>query len=165
METTDWGNEMAVLERVPERLLRSSFVDLGTGTLGSSMYLLDFLIWYPSFVKMRVKDDLWSHSKLWLACVISHLCHEHNSSGFWVFVSSTTFGHKSCICSTIDSCRLFIHRVSSHNYLHHRQNMDLRYPSSTGKDPVEEVRIMLCASLDTAIGQASGFTMLANEKS
>ena len=49
---------MAVLERVPERLLRSSFVDLSIGTLGSSMYLLDYLIWYPSFVKMRVKDDL-----------------------------------------------------------------------------------------------------------
>ena len=35
--------------------------------------------------------------KLWLACVLSHLCHEHNSSGFWVFVCSTTFGHKACI--------------------------------------------------------------------
>ena len=58
-----------------------------------------------------------------------------------------------------------LHRVSSHNYLHHRQNMDLRYPSSTGRDPVEEVRIKLNASLDTAIGQASGFTMLANDKS
>ena len=31
---------MAVLERVAERLLRSSFVDLGTGTLGSSLYLI-----------------------------------------------------------------------------------------------------------------------------
>ena len=40
-------------------------------------------------------------------CYISHLCHEHNSNGFWVLVSSKTFGHKSCICSTIDSCRLF----------------------------------------------------------
>ena len=40
----------------------------------------------------------------------------HNSSGFWVFVSSTTFGHKSCICSMIDSCRLFLRRVSSHHY-------------------------------------------------
>ena len=49
---------MAVLERVAERLLRSSFVDLGTGTLGSSMYLLDFLMWYRSFINMRVKDDL-----------------------------------------------------------------------------------------------------------
>ena len=58
VETTDWGNEMAVLERVAERLLRSSFVDLGTGTLGSSVYLLYFLMWYPSFIKMRVKHDL-----------------------------------------------------------------------------------------------------------
>ena len=49
---------MAVLERVAERLLRLSFVDLGTGTLGSSMYLLSFLMWYPSFINMRVKDDL-----------------------------------------------------------------------------------------------------------
>ena len=49
---------MAVLERVSERLLRSSFVDLGTGTLGSSMYLLYFLIWYHSFMNMRLKDDL-----------------------------------------------------------------------------------------------------------
>ena len=29
-------------------------------------------------------------------------------SGFWVFVSSTTSGHKSCICDTINSCRLFL---------------------------------------------------------
>ena len=49
---------MAVLERVPEHLLRSSFVDLGTGTPGPSMYLLYFLMWYPSFIKMRVKDNL-----------------------------------------------------------------------------------------------------------
>ena len=33
METTDRGIELAVLERVAERLLRSSFVDLSTGTL------------------------------------------------------------------------------------------------------------------------------------
>ena len=41
---------MAVLERVAERLLRSSFVDLGTATLGSSMYLLYFLMWYPCWL-------------------------------------------------------------------------------------------------------------------
>ena len=58
VETTDWGIEVAVLERVAERLLRSSFVDLGTGTLGSSMYLLYFLMWYPSFINTRVKDYL-----------------------------------------------------------------------------------------------------------
>ena len=49
---------MAVLERVAERLLRSSFVDLGTDTLGSSMFLLYFRLWYPSFINIRVKDDL-----------------------------------------------------------------------------------------------------------
>ena len=49
---------MAVLERVAERLRRSNFVDLGTGTLGSSMHLLYFLMWYPSLINMRVKDDL-----------------------------------------------------------------------------------------------------------
>ena len=49
---------MAVFERVAERFLRSSFVDLGTGTLGSSMYLLYIRMWYPSFINMRVKDDL-----------------------------------------------------------------------------------------------------------
>ena len=85
--------------------------------------------------------------KLWLAWVISHLCHEHNSSGFRVLVSSRTFGHKSCICSTIDSCRLFLHRVSSHHYLYHRQNMGPRYSSSRRREPVGEVRIKLCASL------------------
>ena len=58
VETTDLGIEMAVLERVAKRLLRSSFVDLRTGTLGSSMYLLYFLMWYPSFINTRVKDDL-----------------------------------------------------------------------------------------------------------
>ena len=69
-----------------------------------------------SFIKMRVKYDLYSHSKLWLACVISHLCHEHNSSGFWVFVSLTTFSHKLCICSMINSCRLFLHKVNTQHY-------------------------------------------------
>ena len=49
---------MGVLDRVAERLLRSGFVDLGTGTLGSSMYLLYFLMRYPFFIKMRVTDDL-----------------------------------------------------------------------------------------------------------
>ena len=49
---------MGVLDRVAERLLRSGFVDLGTGTLGSSMYLLYFLMWYSSFINMRIKDDL-----------------------------------------------------------------------------------------------------------
>ena len=49
---------MVVLESVAECLLRSSFIDLGTGTLGSSMYLLYFLMWYPFFIKMRVKDNL-----------------------------------------------------------------------------------------------------------
>ena len=66
-----------MLERVAERLLWSSLVDLGTGTLGSSRYLLYFL--------------------MLLACVVSHLRREHNSSGFRVFLSSKTFGHKSCI--------------------------------------------------------------------
>ena len=150
VETTDWGIKLAVLERVAERLLRSCFVDFGTGTLGSSRYLLHFLMWYPSFIKMRVKHDLLSHSKLWLAWVISHLCQEHNPSGFWVFVSSTTFGHKSCICSTVDSCRVFLYRVSSHHYLYHRQNMDPRYSSFKGKDPVRAVRAMFCAFFETA---------------
>ena len=34
---------------------------------------------------------------MWLACVISHLCRQHNPRGFRVFVSSTDFGHKSWI--------------------------------------------------------------------
>ena len=62
-------------------------------------------------------------------------------------VSSTTFGHKSCICSTIDSFRLFLHRMSSHHYLYHRQNMDPLYPSSRSREPVGEVKIKLYASL------------------
>ena len=74
---TEESRCLAVLERVAERLSRASLVDLGTGTLGSSSYLLYFV--------------------MWLACVVSHLCREHNSSGFRVFLSSTTFGHKSCI--------------------------------------------------------------------
>ena len=49
---------MAVLELVAERLLTSSFVDLVTGTLGSSMYLLYFLMRYLSFINTRVKDYL-----------------------------------------------------------------------------------------------------------
>ena len=80
-------------------------------------------------------------------------------------VSSTTFGHKSCICSTIDSCRLFLHRVSSHHYLYHRQNIYPTYPSSKSKELVKVVIINLSAFLETAIGQASGFSLLANDNS
>ena len=80
-------------------------------------------------------------------------------------VSSTTFGHKSCICSTIDSFRLFLHRVSSHHYLYHRQNKKLRYPSSKNKELVEVVTINLSAFLETAMEQASGFSLLANDNS
>ena len=47
---------MAVLERVAERLLLSSFVDLGTGTLGSSMYLIFPNVVSASITKMRVKE-------------------------------------------------------------------------------------------------------------
>ena len=49
--------------------------------------------------------------------------------------------------STIDSFRLFLHRVSSNHYLYHFQSMDPMYPSSRGREPVGEVKIKLCASL------------------
>ena len=49
---------MAVLECVTEHLLWLNIDDLGTGTLGSSRYLLYFLMWYPFFRKMRVKHNL-----------------------------------------------------------------------------------------------------------
>ena len=52
---TEESRWLAVLERVAERLLRSSIVDLGTGTLGSSRYLLYFVMWYLSYKKMRVQ--------------------------------------------------------------------------------------------------------------
>ena len=55
---TEESGWLAVLKRVAELLLWSSFVDLGTGTLGSSRYLSYFLMWYPSFIKMRVKHNL-----------------------------------------------------------------------------------------------------------
>ena len=48
---------MDVLELVAKRLLRSSFVVMGTGRLGSSRYLLYFQMWYPSFIKMRIKHN------------------------------------------------------------------------------------------------------------
>ena len=40
-----------------------------------------------------------------------------------------------------DSCWLFLHRVNSHHYLYHHQNMDPRYASSKEKEPVRKVRI------------------------
>ena len=74
----DWGIEMAsCVGSVAEHLLQSSLVDLGTGALGSSRYL--------------------SYCLMWLACVVSHLCRQHNPSGFRVFLSLKTSGHKSCI--------------------------------------------------------------------
>ena len=74
---------MAVLERVPERLLRSSFVDIGTGTLGSSMYLFRL----PNLVSFFCKNEGKRRSVIAFKiviglCYISHLCHEHNSNGF-----------------------------------------------------------------------------------
>ena len=59
-----------------------------------------------------------------------------------------------------DSCRLFLHRVNSHHYLCHHQNMNPRYPPSKRGEPVRRDRIMLRASLETAMGQASGFSLL-----
>ena len=49
--------------------------------------------------------------------------------------------------SKIDSFRLFRHRVSSHYYLYHRQNMDLMYPSSRIRELVGAVKIKLCVYL------------------
>ena len=49
--------------------------------------------------------------------------------------------------STIDYFLLFLHRVSSHLYLYHRQNMDPMYPSSWSGELVEEIKIKLCAFL------------------
>ena len=43
--------------------------------------------------------------------------------------------------------------------------MDVRYPSSKRREPLREVRKGLYTSLDTAIGQASGFSLLANDNS
>ena len=60
---------------------------------------------------------------------------------------------------------LFLNRVSSHHYLYHCQNMEPRYPSSKSREPVSEDRIILCAYLETTIGQASGFCLLANDNS
>ena len=62
--------------------------------------------------------------------------------------------------SLFDSCRLFLHRVNSHHYLCHHQNMNPRYPPSKRGEPVRRDRIMLRASLETAMGQASGFSLL-----
>ena len=59
-----------------------------------------------------------------------------------------------------DSCRLFLHRVNSHHYLCHHQNMNPRYPPSKRGEPVRRDRIMLRASLETAMGQASGFSLV-----
>ena len=59
-----------------------------------------------------------------------------------------------------DSCRLFLHRVNSHHYLCHHQNMNPRYPPSKRGEPVRRDRIMLRASLETAMGQASGFSLI-----
>ena len=61
----------------------------------------------------------------------------------------STFGLKSCICSTIDSFRLFLHSVSSHHYLYHRQHMDPMCPSSRSRKSVGVVKIKLCASLES----------------
>ena len=57
-----------------------------------------------------------------------------------------------------DSCQLFLHRVNSHHYLYHHQNMNPRYP------PVRRDKVMLSAHLETAMGQASGFSLLKHPR-
>ena len=63
-----------------------------------------------------------------------------------------------------DSCRLFLQSVNLHNYLYHHQNMDPRYPPSKRREPVRKDRIILRASLETAIGQVSGFSLLKDPR-
>ena len=60
---------------------------------------------------------------------------------------------------------LFQHRVSSHHYLYHCQNMEPMHPLSKSRELVSEDRIILYAYLETAIGQASGLCLLANGNS
>ena len=60
------------------------------------------------------------------------------------------------------SCRLLLQRVNSHHYLYHCQNMDPRYPPSKRRELVRRDSIILRASLETAISQASGFSLLKN---
>ena len=85
-------------------------------------------------------------SPLFITCIVAwvnksiSIATKLAQSGFWVFVCATTSGHKSCICNTIDSCRLFLHRVSLHRYLYHRQNMDPR-------DERSEKSVWSCALL------------------
>ena len=105
---------------------------------------------------------VWGRAEI-LPKIVIGLCYfspllEHNSSLCFL----DNFRPQIVHLFTIDSCRLFLQRVSSHHYLHYRQNMDLSYPSSRSREPVREVRILFCASLNTAIGQASGFSLLAN---
>ena len=63
----------------------------------------------------------------------------------------TTFSHKLCICSVIDSCQLFLHKVSSHHYSYRCQNMGPKYPSSRRKEWVKsELSCMLLLTLKLA---------------
>ena len=63
-----------------------------------------------------------------------------------------------------DSCRLFLHRVNSHHYLCHHQNMYPRYPPSKRGELIRRDRIMLPAFLETAIGQVSRFSLLKDPR-
>ena len=63
-----------------------------------------------------------------------------------------------------DSCRLFLHRVNSHNYLNNHQNMDPKYPPSKRREPVKKDRTIFRASLETVIGQVSGFSLLKDPR-
>ena len=101
---------------------------------------------------------------MWLACVISHLCHEHNSSEFRVFVSSTTFGHKSCICNTIDSCRLFLHRVSSHLYLYHQAIHLLEAENRSEKSECSWALLLTLQSASQRIHSASQWQVLKDPR-
>ena len=63
-----------------------------------------------------------------------------------------------------DSYRLFVHTVNSHHYLYHHQNINPRYSPSKRREPVRRDRIILRASLETAMGQASGFSLLKDPR-
>ena len=48
---------------------------------------------------------------------------------------------------------LFLHRVSSHHYLYHCQNMEPRYPSSKSRKPVRKNRMMFALILRLQLGK------------
>ena len=98
-------------------------------------------VWYSRLT--HVSCIIWYYQN-WCALFPCKPSQSSDKSSCWQVLNVLLV---SCKMEITRYSLLFLHRVSSHNYLNHRQNMDPMNPSSRSREPVGEVNIKLWASL------------------